>query len=254
MAMLEYHGTRADLVRLLQHIPAVLGGAPDPNGIARGIQLRAGNVLVSKVQQAFIVKSRGGTGEDGIKWKPLKRETIAQRRTTRSERKALGITGTRVRGLLTPAQDRRWRQIYGSRLARLLASGVGGGEARATAARIAWAILKSEGAMTKLDVLGGRQVDILRDTGELLRSFTPGVEDKPSGADGQVFKLEPSRVIIGSNKKPQHHTGIPGRLPARPFWPPDGSLPRPWSEAILGSIQRGMVRAIVLLVEQGRVI
>lgn len=254
MATLEFRGTRADLVRLLNAIPAALAGVADPLGIARGIQLRAGVALLSKVQQAFIVKSRGGTGEDGIRWKPLKRETIAQRRTTRGERKALGISGTRVRGLLTPSQDRRWRQIFGTRLARMLASGVGYGEATAAAARIAWAILKSEGAQTKLDVLGGRQVDILRDTGELLRSFSPGVEDKPSGAPGQVFQTPPSRVIVGTNKKPYHHAGIPRRLPARPFWPTDGRLPEAWAVAILAAMDRGLVRAISLLVERGRVI
>lgn len=247
-----FTGTREQLRKLLSQLPAALAGADDPYGIARGIQLRGGIALLSKIQQAFIVKSRGGTGDDGIKWPPLKRSTIAQRRTTGTERKALGIGGTRVRGLLTPAQDRRWRQIFGSRLAKLRLV-MSDGAAKAKAAQIAWAILKSEGAQTKLQVLGGRQVDILRDTGELFRSLTPGVEDQPSGADGQVFRVPPGRVIVGSNKKPWHHAGIPGKLPTRPLWPLDGRLPAAWQQAVADAMRRGIGVAILLLLDRGRI-
>jgi hypothetical protein len=81
-------------------------------------------VLLSKVAQAFIQKSRGETGSDGIRWKPLSPKTIAARRTTRAEKKALGMTGRRTRGNLTPAQDRRFKDIFGTRLARFLATGM----------------------------------------------------------------------------------------------------------------------------------
>ena len=35
------------------------------------------------------------------------------------------------------------------------------------------------GAKTKVEVLGGRQVEILRDTGVLFNSLSPGREDQP---------------------------------------------------------------------------
>ncbi len=35
--------------------------------------------LLSKSQQAYLIKSRGGTGSDGIKWKPLAASTVAKR-------------------------------------------------------------------------------------------------------------------------------------------------------------------------------
>lgn len=247
--MSTFRGTRADIARMLRTIPAALAGGPDPFGIARAIQLRAGVAALSQIQQAFIVKSRGGTGSDGIQWQPLLPSTIAQRRTTATERRQLGISGKRTRGLLTPTQDRRWRSIYGTRLAKLLASGVSLTTAKATAAKIAWATMKSEGAVTKLQVLGSRKVDIGRDTGRMLRSLSPGVEDRPSGEPEQIFEPGPGVVIVGSNVP--YFAAFHAR---RPVWPSDGSLPATWAAAVRAAIERGIVRAIALIVERGRAV
>jgi hypothetical protein len=210
-----------------------------PNGIA----------LMSQIQQAFIVKSRGGVGSDGIQWPPLKRSTIAQRPIGVGERKQFKIGGKRTRGLLTKKQDEEWKKIFGSRLARFRLF-MSEGEAKARAAQIAWAILKSKGAKTKIGVLGGRVVDILRDTGELLRSLTPGIEDQPSHAEGQIFRLSGNSVTVGSNKKPWHHRGTK-RIPARPLWPLDGSLPPAWRAAVVIALQSAIQRALVALLKQG---
>lgn len=242
-----FHGQRDDLRAILSQVMDIVGGrAPDPLRVAQGIQLRAGVALLSQIQQDFIRKSRGGVGLDGIVWPPLSPKTIAQRRVSGAEKKALGIGGRRVRGLLTPQEDKEWRKIYGSRLAKLRMH-MPEGQARAKAAAIAWAVMKQRGAKTKLAVLGSRKVDILRDTGELLRSFSPGIEDRPSGADGQIFRTEPGAVIVGSNKKPQHHRGIKGRLPARPFWPLDGKIPDAWMPAVRTAVATGLARLIVQL-------
>lgn len=251
-ASAQFVGTRANLTALLRSAVRIFAGVEaDSFDIAKGVQLRIGVALLSKIQQSFIVKSRGGTDEAGIKWQPLKRETIAQRRTTTKEKFGFRIQGKRVRGLLTPAQDRLWRKIFGSRKALFMSKfGLGEKEASARAAKIAWAILKAQGAKTKLEVLGGRVVDVLRDTGELFRSFSPGVEDRPSRADGQVFQTTPGRVIVGTNKKPWHHAGIPGRLPSRPFWPLDNTLPDAWWDALLLAGQRGVLKAFTLLLER----
>jgi hypothetical protein len=246
--MQTFRGTRADLAALMRQIPQALAGGPDPFEIARSIQLRAGVTLLGCVASAFITKSRGGIGEDGIQWLPLQRATIAQRRTTAQERRSLSISGQRQRGLLTPAQNKKWKQIFGTRLARFRLMGMGEAEAKAGAARIAWAILKSEGAQTKLQVLGSRKVDIGRDTSRMFRSLSPGVEDRPSGQTEQVFQVAPGSVIVGSN--------VPYFVPfhrRRPVWPLDGSLPDPWADAILRSMSTGVVRAVALLVERGRI-
>lgn len=244
--METFHGTRADLAEALRRIPQALAGGPDPFGIAQAIQLRIGVSLLSQIQQDFITKSRGGTGRDGIKWRPLQRSTIAQRRTTPAERKALEITGQRVRGLLTPAEDKRWRQIFASRLAKLRLL-MPEAQAKARAAQIAWATLKSEGAKTKLDVLGGRQVDIGRDTSRMFRSLSPGVGDRPSGEPEQVFDTPQGAVIVGSN--------VPYFVPfhrKRPVWPLDGRLPKAWADAVRAALNQGIARAVALIVERGR--
>lgn len=248
MAQVTYRGTSNGVRSLIAAIPSILAGrTSDPGGVAQAIQLRIGVAALSQIQQDFITKSRGGTGRDGIKWKPLKRETIAARRTTRGELKSLGVSGKRTRGLLTPAEDKLWRQIFGSRLARLRFH-MGEGAARAMAAQIAWAELKRRGAKTKLEVLGGRVVMIGRDTGRMFRSFAPGVDDQPSGEAEQVFETPPGSVIVGSN--------VPyfARFNRdRPCWPTDGTLPPAWEAAIVAAASRGLVVAVELLARaQGR--
>jgi hypothetical protein len=249
VARVVFHGTRDELRRLLRELPRILAGhAPDPLGVAKGLQLRLGVALLSKVQQAFVVKSRGGTGDDGIKWPPMKPASIAQRRTTAGERKQLGITGKRVRGLLTPAEDKRWRQIFAQRKWLFVTKfGMGDREASERAAQIAWAVLKSSGAKTKLAVLGGRQVDMCRDTSRYFRSLSPGVEDRPSGEAEQVFQVSPGRVIVGTNVP---YAGRQHKL--RPLWPAGGQLPAAWWKHLLQVAVRGVARAASLLVQTGR--
>jgi hypothetical protein len=251
-AMETFRGSREELTAVLQLVPAMVAGrVPDRFGIARRLQLRVGVALLSQVQQDFVRKARGGPGRDGITWKPLKRETIAQRRTTAAERRNLGIGGERVRGLLTPAEDARWKAIFRSVISRLREDGVGEREAASRAAQSAWGILKSQGAKTKLATLGGRSVEILRDTGELFRSLSPGVEDRPSNADGQVFRVPTGRVIVGTNKKTWHHRGIPGRLPSRPLWPLNDAIPQAWWPAIQTATMRGLQVAIAEVLRNG---
>lgn len=249
---LVWKGTRADLVLTLRRLSAALAGTGSSAGVSRAVRailIRGAVALLSRVQQAFVVKARGGVGDDGIRWPRLSRKTIAARRTTRAERKALGVGGRRTRGLLTPAQDKRWRGIFASTLAHMNARGVAGGAARAAA--IAWATLKREGAKTKLDVLGGRTVEILRDTGMLLRSLTPGFEDAPTKQPGQVVEVTPGKVAVGSNVPyaATHHRGRPGRIPARRLWPTDG-IPSAWSRAMGDAMIRGIVLAVSMLATQ----
>lgn len=249
MARVIFHGSREELRGALAQLPRILAGrAPDRLGIAEGLQLRLGVALLSKVQQAFLVKSRGGTGDDGITWRRMKPASIAQRRTTRIERKQLGIGGKRVRGLLTPAQDKRWRLLFARKKAELQAKfGLGDTEASAKAAQFAWGVLKSEGAKTKLAVLGSRQVDMCRDRSRYFRSLSPGVEDKPSGEAEQVFETRGGLVIVGTNvpyAERQHAM--------RPLWPANGQLPAAWWKYLLQVAVRGAAKAASLLLGGGR--
>lgn len=203
--------------------------------------------LLSKIQQAFIVKSRGGTDEAGIQWAHLQRSTIAQRRIGAGDLLAIGVKGAkvpknRVRGLLTASEDARWRGIFASRLAHFRAIGMDEGSAKGRAAQIAWAMLKASGAKTKLDALGSRQVDIGRDSNALFSSLTPGLE---SPAD-QVREVDPGRLTVGSNVPHAAHFHK-----KRPLWPTDGRLPDSWNQAIAAAVGRGLLRAIIVAL-QGR--
>src|SRR5262249_17840054 len=120
--------------------------------------------------------------------------------------------------------------------------GISDRDAAAQAAKHAWAVLKAEGAKTKLATLGGRSVEILRDTGLLLKSLSPGVQS----AD-QILKTTPGAVTVGTNRMPWHHRGIPGRLPARRFWPEPGAFPDGYLDPFVLAAQRGVLEAVALL-------
>jgi hypothetical protein len=228
---------------MTRFVEALAGRTPFAAELVRGVQIRVGMTLLSLAQADFVTKARGGTGKDGIRWDPLKPSTIAQRRTTAAERKALGITGKRVRGLLTPAEDKRWRMIFASRKAYLIAKfGLGEREASAQAAQIAWATLKAAGAKTKLQVLGGRVVEMLRDTGRLFNSLSPALQ----GSADQVFRMEPGAVTVGTNvvyAARQHRM--------RPFWPVDGRLPEAWVQPVMDTLRRGIMEAVAVLMARG---
>lgn len=232
----------------IQRVATGISGRGTDRAMAMRVLLPVAIRLLSLVQAAFLVKSRGLVGPDGIQWAPLSPKTIAARRTTPAELRSLGIRGKRVRGLLTPTEDRRWRGIFASRLAAFRAAGMGDGAARARAAANAWAILKGEGAQTKLQVLGSRKVDIGRDTGALLRSLTPGVRldgqlfdlralTAATGAVGQLLDvLTPGRFTVGSN------VPYAGKFHAkRPLWPTNGALPPAWQQELAAVLVRSIV-------------
>lgn len=215
-------GTRADVRQALaQAVAAATGKGPDPTGLADGVALAVGMEALSIVKSEFVVKSRGGTDAAGLKWEPLKRATIAARRPPAQKKR-----GERPRGLLTKAQDERWRKLYAAALRWMKGD-------KAHAAAYAWTVLKAEGAETRLEKLGGRDVEIGRDSDGLFNSLSPGTEDN-------VLRTEPGAVIVGSNKK---HAGRFHKR--RPLWAP----PEQWPESYwqrLGKVGRD---ALLLLAQ-----
>lgn len=216
-----FRGSRNEARNLVRRLTRMLvGKEADTGGVARGVFLAVGFAALSSIKEDFIVKSRGGTGADGVKWKPLTKEYLAYgRRFGRGEqaslKKAAGLGKSnrlapgQNKGLLTAAQLKRWKQIFTRTLARMLLS-LPPGEAKARAAQIAWSVLKREGAKTKLEVYGNRVVDINRDTGVLFNSLSPGEMSgegplatyaKPSGDGGsdQIFQTISNGVIVGTN-------------------------------------------------------
>lgn len=210
MPTIYFRGTRADVRRIIQQaIRIATATGQDTLGVRQAVQYRMGNALLSKVQQAFVVKSRGGTDEAGIKWPPLARSTIQRR-----------LAKTDFAGLQRKVKNAKSKEA-------------------------------KKRAQAVLDM--AHDVDILRDTGLMLRSFSPGVEDGTSAAAFQVIKAEPGLIIIGTNRYPWHHKGSKKtNLPARNLWPVDGRLPETWWMAIRGAGVRGFAAVLALALSAGQ--
>lgn len=253
MVKVYFRGGRREARELVRRMQGMLvGREADVLGVARGVFLTLGFSALNSIKQDFIAKSRGGAGIDGVKWAPLSKKYLAyQRRFGNSEKaslkKAAGL-GKQHRfgvggpaggnaGLLTKDQQKTWKKIFGSRLARFLVS-MPPDEAKARAAKIAWATIKRQGAKTMLEVYGNRQVEILRDTGVLFNSLSPGQLDNPGpnavytppsgdGGDQQIFRTMANGVIVGTTVPyaSAHQEGK--KVPARPFLP-TGEVPEQW--------------------------
>ncbi|MCI0333550.1 MAG: hypothetical protein L0228_10045 [Planctomycetes bacterium] len=291
MSRVYFRGSREQARQIVLRLGGMLAGRePDSQGIARGVFLATGFAVLSEVKSDFIRKSRGGAGEDGATWPPLSRQYLAyQRRFGPGEKtrlkKAAELTGRNryapggSKGLLTAAQLKRWRQIYSRVLRRLMVSMhveklsldtdadiqgsqfMTGSGAKATAAKIAWATLKREGARTMLDVFGRRQVEILRDTGVLFNSLSrgeisggdlPASYTKPSGdgGDQQIFATIANGVIVGTNVPyaASHNYGDAKRgIPKRQFLPE--VLPDVWQERVSDAAAKALAAGMRIALE-----
>ena len=230
-----YTGRREDLVDRLRGLPGMLAGnTPDPDGTVRGLLLALGLQALSLIKTAFIVKSRGGTDEAGIRWKPLDPRYVAYGR---------GHPG-RPRGgprpTLNADQDRQWRAVYAGVSRSLVNKGMDAKEAGGRAAAAAWIHAKANGATTLLEMYGNAPVEILRDTGLLLNTLSPG-----SGSADQILRPEPGKVTVGSDLKKA------GRLHKdRPLWP-DGDLPASWWQRLSDTLGDGIGLVIGGLLRRG---
>lgn len=252
MSQVAFKGTRKDVRDVANQLADLLAGRNGQSSKLAGSFLRAiGFAALSTIKDAYVVKARGGRDEMGIQWPPLSKAYLAYgRRFGRGEQNALKRAAGLGRqhrhapggrkGLLTNQQLKTWRQIYARALRRLAVS-MPVEEAKRIAAGHAWKVMKEEhGARTKLEVFGNRDVEILRDTGVLLNSLSPGRltqsgYHKPSGEGGadQIFELGMASVIVGTNVAyaAAHNYGHPARpkLPRRQFLPDDESqIPESW--------------------------
>lgn len=70
----------AEIRRLIHNIPDILAGrAPDPQGFRDAFWGAVAHHIFSKVSEAFLAKSNGGTDELGNSWDPLRKPTIQSR-------------------------------------------------------------------------------------------------------------------------------------------------------------------------------
>lgn len=212
---------RLKVMQQLRKLPKVLAGKELTNSqLSRNFKTAIGVELLTKIHDAYLVKSTGTSDELGNRWKPLAKSTIAARPIRPGEKSSLGIPRKYKdqKGLLSPSEKRQWGGIFRSLLAKFLLQGMGNIEAHVKAAKLAWAIMKSRGAKTRIDTLGNRNVPILRVTDRLLNSITPGRYVASSGVYSppteQIFTIRSDSVTIGSKvpyAKYVHRK--------RPLWP-----------------------------------
>lgn len=224
---------------------AVTGEGPDPSGLVRSWQLAIGMAALASVREAFITKSRGGTDEMGITWPPLKPETIARRRIGKED--------------LKNPEIRRWNELRKSEEERMYNRyllSLSEYEARQRARQVAPALASKKMGKTRVELLGNRTVDILRDTGRLFNSLMPA-EQGYAGADGQaenVFEASDGIIRVGTNVKyaGTHQYGNPARnVPARPFFPPEAEMiPDLWWQDWLDASERAFLLVVLYYLGQ----
>lgn len=202
--------------------------------------MRLAVAFFSKVKQAYIVKARGGTDEAGYRWPKQSAAYLAYQRPLGGARgkkppKAGGKSPGGKDGFMTTDQLKKWRRDFAWAFAKLKATEPEAA-AKAHAAAIAWSIAKKAGVKTKLDVFGSRDVEILRDTGRLFNSLSPGVINESgvganySPAQNQVVKEAPGELVVGTNVKyaSAHHAPKDNKRPERRLWPAANRIPESW--------------------------
>ncbi|MCP5110337.1 MAG: hypothetical protein GY953_05835, partial [bacterium] len=231
--------SREEVSRLIHATVASLAGnSGEASDIAHKAYIVMAVEFFSLVKDAYVTKARGGTDEAGIKWPPLTKKYLAYGRGPASSRRLGGHSPGGGDGALTKSQLDKWWKYYGQAKAWLAAS-ESGKALKSHAAAIAWSKIKKEGAKTKLEVLGNRPAEILRDRGILLNSLSPGIPGRDSyeAPDGQIFDPAPGQLTVGTNVPyaAAHHNGT-GGVPKRPLWPEPQNIPGRWWSQMLAPV------------------
>lgn len=89
--IVRFNGSRADVRRLVGTIPKRATG----NSRVMNTALRnSATVLMNHIRTAFLVKTKGGTDQAGLRWAPLSPRTVANRSKKRPRFK--GLKGART--------------------------------------------------------------------------------------------------------------------------------------------------------------
>lgn len=191
MQTVRLRTTKRELKKRLQSLPR---GLTSGGEVGQAFKNHFAFYLFERIRKNYLKKSAGGADEFGTKWKPLDKRTIAYRPIPGQKKTKGG------RGLLTAGENARWKGIFRSQYLRLMAQTGDEAKSKAMAARIAWAIVKSEGAKTKLEVYGNRKVPIGRVTDRLLNSVSPGTMsgNRYYKRKDQAFTYSDDGITFGS--------------------------------------------------------
>ena len=257
MPTIRFKGTRADVTRTALFLARMLSGkAADTFGIAESFQLTLGFAALSDIKDAYLAKAAGGRDEMGIKWPPLDPKTIANRRVG-----ARDLRNAEVKRYTT-IRKRETRKAMG----RFMASGLDDREAMRRARFVGTIKANKEVGKTKVEILGSRRVEILRDIGRLLTSLSPGILSgsgnltrySPPNGDGgekQIFETLPGQLIVGTNViyASTHQHGDQSRnIPQRKILPDDTTpVPTVWWDRWLRIANQSLALSAALLFRRG---
>lgn len=256
--------TPADINQVIRQAVDMMSGQGPLAGseVARALWVRIGMQALTLIHDAFIVKARGGTDEAGEKWKPLSEATVAYSRRHPGVPPAKERAKDRPSWMLTDQQRQDWWSNYSTFLRGYRseneynvlggATGVTDGELKGHAAAVSWIIAKARGAKTLMMEYGDTPHEILRSTGLLLNTLTPGI---PGSVPGQVFRVEQNAIIVGTNRKWAwvHHNGsTDGRIPQRRLWPEPEKWPARWWDLIGTQAREGLIDVVIYILRGGR--
>jgi len=197
--------SKSEVKRVIREIPGIISGRlRDPHQLHNKFWGAVALSMFESLHKAFEQKSLGLQDELGIFWSDINEETKAYSRPinrndlTTPQRRASKNKNTI--GLLTPTQYKEWKKIF-SKIYYSLREKLGESEAKEFAAQVAWDKLKKSGASTKIDVLGRRDLLIMRNSDKLFKSFFPGKLTKNSYRKynkDQVYIVEKGSVTVGT--------------------------------------------------------
>jgi len=274
--VVHFRGSRADVTRVAHTLAAILSGRQsDSLGLGIGFVMSLGFAALSDIKDAFVTKSSGGTDEMGITWPELAPSTIANRRVGAGDR-GVGKRITRLPGqstldaaqqaLLVRNRERIRTRETKKALIRFELSGLEPKEALRRARIVGGLKATRETGKTKVQTLGGRQVEILRDRGFLLNSLSPGTlsgsagltnYSKPAGDGGeeQIFEASAGQIIVGTNivyAGTHQHGNEERNIPARPFLPDEQNpVPALWWDRWSGVAVQSLAVAARILFARG---
>lgn len=219
----------SEVRRLVRDLPQILAGSkPDVLGVRRAFWSGVANSMYQDIEVAFDKKANLETDELGERWEDLKPATKAYARKARendlSKRERNNLRNGRTIGLLDYNQTKIWKSIFARVRAQKMRAGLSLAQANVEAGQVAWAEIKKLGGQTKIQRLGFRKLQVLKDKKALYRSLRRGsfngVEYRPAGGN-QIFKIDRDRLQLGTRDKKaaRHHNGDPSHnLPARRLW------------------------------------
>lgn len=224
---------KGEVTKLYRDLPAMLEGKkPSRFGLHRLFWGAVAYSLFQSIHDAFMVKAYGLPDELGNQWDDLDEKYKAYGRPLDQgsltklpenlRRRLKNNANSGVLGLLTPGQYKAWKKVFGT-IYHASKAKMPDGEAKALAGQIAWTRAKAAGAKTKLEVLGNRDLLILRVSDTLSESLSPGKFDPLTGYNKsskyQIFTIRRGSLEIGTRVHYANMVSRRNNQDFRPVWP-----------------------------------